>query len=357
MAIDRRFLEETKDAILQHMLNNLSSDVDKRQGSVSWDLLSPAAIELEKMYIALDNILQFGFVNENQPGEYLDLRCAEQGLTRKPTEKATGTVTFYGDDGTLIPLGTEIYTDEEIPIYFVTTEEGAITNGSLTVATEAKEGGVKGNVAIGKITLVTGNITGVASVTNEVDFEGGVDEETDVSLMNRYFERVQYPATSGNASHYRQWALEVAGISDCKIYPVWNGNGTVKVVLLSDDKKAPSQTIVDNVIAHIENVRPIGATVTIAGATEIPINVSATLVLAEGKTLADAQTEIETGIIEYLKTLAFNDPIVRYTRIANVILDAHSVLDYSNLTVNSNTENIQINDGSVAVLGTVSLTE
>jgi len=58
----------------------------------------------------------------------------------------------------------------------------------------------------------------------------------------------------------------------------------------------------------------------------------------------------------YLKTLAFVDPVVRYSRIANVILDADAVLDYSNLTLNGGTTNISITDGSVAVVGTVSVT-
>lgn len=358
MTIERRYLNETQDVILKRMLDNSPDDIDKREGSVTWDMLSPSSIELERLYIELDNILQFGFVNENQPREYLVLRCAEVGITPKPALKAQGAVTFYGNEGTKIPIGTRVYTDEEIPVYFVTTAEGTITaDGYVTVTAEAVEGGVNGNVATNKITLHIGNIVGVTSVTNTEAFEGGTNEETDEALMQRYYDMVTRPATSGNASHYRQWALDVAGISDCKVYPTWDGAGTVKVILLSDDKKAPSQTIIDNVTANIEDNRPVGAVVTVEGATEVVIDVSATLTIVEGKTLADAQSEIETGITEYLKSIAFKDPIVRYSRIANIILDAPSVLDYANLLVNTATTNISIADGSVAIPGTVTLSE
>jgi uncharacterized phage protein gp47/JayE len=56
---------------------------------------------------------------------------------------------------------------------------------------------------------------------------------------------------------------------------------------------------------------------------------------------------------DYLKSLAFIDPIVRYSKIASILLDTPSVLDYSNLTVNGGTANVTIADGSVAVGGTV----
>lgn len=65
--------------------------------------------------------------------------------------------------------------------------------------------------------------------------------------------------------------------------------------------------------------------------------------------------QLENGTKEYLKDLAFNDPIVRYTRIQSIILGIPPVIDYSNLLVNSGTQNIEIAMDSVAVLGAVSV--
>lgn len=347
------FENQTLEVIRQRMIDNIDEPVDKRQGSVVWDLLSPAAIEFAQAYVALDLVLNFGLGLENIPREYLVLRCAAFGITPREALKATGQVTFAGTDGTVIPVGTRLSTDDVEPIYFVTTEEGTITGGTVTVDAEAETAGVRGNVATGKITLVVGDLSGVTSVTNNVPFDGGADEESDESLLQRYLDRVRRPATSGNANHYRQWALEVAGVGDAKVFPVWNGPGTVKVVLLDVDKTAPAQSIIDEVSAYIESMRPIGASVTVIGATEVPINVSATLTLATDKTLADAQNEFESLLIEYLKSLAFVDPIVRYSNIGRLLLDCSSVIDYTNLTVNGGTANVTIADDNVAVKGTV----
>lgn len=347
--------DQTKDAILQRMLDASPEDIDKREGSITRDLLAPAAIELEMAYSELDAVLDKVFA-DTAYGEYLDRLVAGLGITRKPSVKAVGSVVLTGTDGTVIPTGTEVYTDDETPVYFVTTTSGTITNGTATVAAEAKEGGVSGNVAANKIVLTTGDITGITGVNNPQAFDGGVDTESDEDLRNRYLDRVKEPVMSGNAADYLQWALERTGVGDAKVFPVWNGNGTVKVVIIDSERTAPTQALIDDVAAYIELVRPIGATVTVVGATELVINVSATLTLASGYTVNGVKPTIEQGIVDYLKSIAFKGEPVRLSRIANIILDTTGVLDYSNLTVNGGTGNISVPSDQVAVKGTVTLT-
>lgn len=346
-----RYEGNTKDFLLTRMLGTVDPDIDVRQGSVTYDMLSKSAIEFALSYLEMDNLLTFGFLSEDTPSEFVDKRAGEQGLTRKPSVKATGEVKFSGANGTVIPVGTRVSTDT--PVYFVTTEEGTIASGEIIVNAEAEEGGVSGNAVTSEIALVNGELSGVLTVTNEMPFTGGVDVESDESLIERYFEKVQKPATSGNAFQYEQWAKSVAGVGNAKVYPIWNGAGTVKVVLLDENKRAPSAGVISATATYIESVRPIGATVTVVGATEVPITVSATLTLASGSTVTTATNEFNTAFTDYLKTLAFTDSIVRYSKIASILLDTPSVLDYSSLTVNGGTANITIADGSVAVKGTV----
>ncbi|OXM86455.1 baseplate J/gp47 family protein [Paenibacillus rigui] len=343
---------QTQTAILTRMLDASPSNMDKRQGSVTYDLLSPASIELAMAYIELEQVLKLGFADTSY-GIYLDLRCKELGLTRKPAVKAVGDITFTGPEDTFIPKGTEVSTGGKIPVYFKTMADCRLTGGSATVGAEAKTGGFSGNVTIGAIKLLFGAYSGVVSVTNTSTFNGGVDLETDEDLLNRYMERVRRPAASGNANQYRQWALEIAGISDAKVYPLWNGNGTVKIALLDSNKRAPLPSKVAQVNQYIASVAPVGAAITVVAATEVPIHVSGTYTLKPGATLEDARRQIAEGVANYLKTLAFSDAIVRYTQIANVVLDTDAVVDYANLQVNSGTANLTIESGSVAVLGTV----
>lgn len=345
--------QQTKGAILQRMLDASPADLDKRQGSVTYDLLSPAAIELAHAYIELDNVLKFGFAGPQQPSEFLDLRAAEFGLARRPSVKAEGELRFKGDDHIVIPRGTAVSTEDEDPVVFVTVDEATIKQGSAVVKAAAAVGGRSGNVAAGRITLVRGNLSGVLTVTNPLPFVNGADTESDESLLGRYFDRVRRPATSGNAWHYREWALEVPGVGDVKVFPVWNGGGTVKLSVLSDDKRAPVPTIIERVRAAVEERRPVGAQVTVSPAVEVKIDVSAAIKLMPGAVLEDVRTKFQRQLAAFLAGLAFHQTLVPYNRVFGLLLDVEEVLDFSQLTINGTSGNLELAEEQVAVAGMV----
>jgi len=351
----RRYTHKTKEAILQAMLDATPAGIDKREGSITWDMLSPAAVQLAEAYIELDNVLELVFA-ETSNGEFLEMRTAELGVFRKPAVHATGELTFSGPTGTVIPVGTRASTTSVTPILFETTEEGIIdSSGSVTLSAKAVEPGSQGNVPAGTITLVVGDLAGIVTVTNENSFNGGVDAESDAELLQRYYDRVQRPATSGNANHYLQWAKEVPGISDAKVFPEWNGPLTVKVVVIDGNKRSPTPELVQSVFDYIESQRPIGAIVTVEGAVEVPINIFVKVVPATGATVEQITADIQNAVTDYLKSLAFVDPLVRITRIANLLLDIPRIVDYQDLTLNGGTGNIEVLPNQVAVLGTVTV--
>lgn len=353
MAITPRFSDQTEQAILARMLGVVSDAIDKRQGSIAYDLTDPAAQELAQAYINLDLALSYAFLNEDMPSDLLTQAASDLGVDRKPAVQAEGIVSLMGPIDQLVPLGTQVRTDDGE--YFTTLTDVILTLGRANVGVRAVEGGTVGNVRAGDVNTLIGDLVGVVSVTNEADFSGGVNEESDAALLERTYDKVRKPATSGNVYHYEQWAKEVSGVGDAKAFPVWNGPGTVKVVLLSDDKRTPAPQIIADATQYIESVRPIGPTVTVVGVSELPINVSATLTLAEGATLEDAQADFEQAFSAYLESLAFADNLVRYTQIAALLLGVPRIIDYANLTVNGGTANVQTTEEQVAVVGTVTL--
>lgn len=353
MAITPQFSEQTEVAILGRLLDAIVPEVDKRQGSIAYDLSDPAAQEFAHAYISLDRTLSYAFLNEDMPSDLLTIAASDFGVGRKSAIEAKGEVTFTGQIGQPIPKDTQVRTDDGV--YFITLNDVTLTQETAKVTVEAELGGISGNVSVGKIDTVVGDLAGVLTVTNELAFDNGVDEESDESLLQRVYDKVRKPATSGNVYHYEQWAREVSGVDAARVYPTWNGPGTVKVVLLGDDKQAPSQTVIDAVKTHIAEERPVGASVTVVGATEVPINVSADLTLASGATLDEVKADIEKAVNAYLESLAFNDTLVRYTRIAAILLDVPRIIDYANLKVNGGASNIEVANEQVAILGTVNV--
>lgn len=77
----------TYEDILQRMLDRVPNNMDKREGSIIYDALAPAAIELQLMYIELDVIMNESFA-DTASREYLIKRASERGITPEPATNA-----------------------------------------------------------------------------------------------------------------------------------------------------------------------------------------------------------------------------------------------------------------------------
>lgn len=343
--------EQTFEAILERMLNNLPNTIDKREGSVAYDMLAPKAIELAMAYLELSNVIDIGFAATTY-GEFLDLKASEAGLTRIPSAKATGLVVFSSlVDGLEIPTGTVVYTDSGIR--FLTDNDTAIFNGTASSSVTAEVAGLSGNVPVNSIINVE-----IAEVTcnNSSITINGKDTQSDEDLLNAYNAKLRAPVASGNIHHYRQWASEVLGIGDARVIPLWNGNGTVKILLVGTDKKPVIASKVTEVTDYINSVRPIGSTITVESAIAKTITVSADITLAINYTLANVKIEIEREITEYFASASFVDIDIKFSKIGNIILGIPGVLDYSTLTINNQSSNILLAENETPVLGVVTLT-
>lgn len=370
MKLPEYLKQETEENIMQRMLNRISDDIDKTEGSYIWDALAPVAYEMSQMKKDMNEYLKRGFASTTF-GKYLDLRCEEHGLKRGEAKKAVGQEKFTGKPGTLIPASTIISTtiDEMVNIQaveFKTLSNATISEtGEAVVDIEAVEPGSIGNVPAGAVNLMVTPINGIVSITNELASWGGKETETDESLLKKYFNKVQLPSTSGNQADYYNWTMEVEGVGNAQIVPLWNGAGTVKVILLDDNMQPANQQIVDKVQEYLKpnedtkvGKAPIGASVTVVPAESVDINISVSVVLDGSRTLSDVQEDFEVVLTNYLKNIAFSDDTkVRYSLLGTLLLDTKGITDYSNLLINNKTGNIILNKGQVAVKGTVTLNE
>ena len=233
---------QTEAAIKQRMLDAVPSDIDRREGSFVQDTLSPAAIELALNYIELDKVLTLGFA-ETTRGEYLKMRAAEHGIIPNEAVKATGEITTAGTVGATVPLDSIFSTTTGIQ--FKTTVAATIgVSGTVAASIEAVVAGISGNVPAGTITQIPVSIPGVTSVTNAAELEGGLDAESDTSLLARYLQRVRSPAAGGNIADYERWALEVPGVGAVVVLPVKYGPGTVSVAILDTDKEPAGEELI-----------------------------------------------------------------------------------------------------------------
>lgn len=339
------------DTILKRMLGNLNSIYDKTVGSFFYDFFSTIAIEINSLQEQQTEIKNNIFV-DTATGEHLTLKCKERGVDRKQATPSSGYVTIKGKVGAIIPKG-ELVASELINFKIMENKTIPV-GGSISVLVQCESSGTIGNVPTNSITSFPKTLSGLYEVTNPDKFINGYNEESDEELRDRYYLKVRTPATSGNKYEYQSIALEVNGVGGARVIPRWNGRHTVKVVIISSNKTGAGQELITNVFNHIEDKRPIGADITVISAKEKPINISVKLAVdIDNFTTADVQLEVIEKIKEHIKSMAFQREYISYARIGGVILDTEGVIDYSNLLINGDSENISIGNEEVAILGGV----
>jgi uncharacterized phage protein gp47/JayE len=354
---------EDREQILNRILSNIPDRYDKSKGLFPYDFSKATAIEFERKNKEIQKVANKLDV-ENLEGEELERFVYQRtGQERKPATKATTIVIITGQEGAKISKGDLVGADT---VNFISTEDETIdSTGQMTVLVECELAGSIGNVPAGAIKYFPVSIAGLTSVTNLEPITNGYDAESDESLLERYYERIRTPATSGNKYHYSNWAKEVVGVGNARVIPLWAGDNTVKVIIIDSNKQPASTDLVAQVQEYIdpnisglgEGEAPIGAFCTVVSAIPKNINISVTVTKDENYSIEQIKSSIEKNITEYLKEIAFKKNLVSYARIGSIILDVEGVLDYTGLKVNEGIENITIGNEEVAILGQVVINE
>nr|DAD85671.1 MAG TPA: Baseplate J like protein [Siphoviridae sp. ctP6113] len=331
-------------------------EIDTREGSYTNTLISQVAYALWQHSQLLAGLLPIVFPSA-ESGEYLDQHAAQLGMVRQPGTKARAEVTFTGTNGTVIPAGTAVYAPDS-GLRYLTLEAATIAEETAVATVEAESIGADYNVPAGSITSMAVNVPGVDDLANLEAAAGGSDPESDVDLYTRIHDRLSLPITSGNVNHYIQWAKEVAGVSYASCIPLWAGNGTVKVVIAGADKGAVDEEIRSACAAHIEEEKPIGATVTVVSVTETELPVAAAVTLVEGYSTEDVTNQLTAAVSALLASQTFGQAVtIPFSRFLACLLQCAGVADYSILTVNGGTMAISVSAETVPVVGTVNVTE
>ena len=340
------FNEITYEVILSDMLNRVTNDIDKREGSVIYDALAPCAYQLAQVYFLLSNYYDLFFI-DTSVGEYLDRKAADYGITRKAATYAIRRIETSGtvDIGTRWGLNDTTY---EITELLSTNEYCA----------RCEQSGEMGNAYNGILENID-NVNGVTATLTEI-ITSGSDEETDGNLRARMKQYLIDPEQDGNVSQYLQWATEYESVGTAKVFPLWNGGNTVKIAITNGNFLPAETTLVQKFQAYIDpgitglgnGVAPIGSKVTITGGIKKDINIAANVILAEGYTDPEGAAN---AISDYLASITYVKNSVSYMRLGSALLDCASIADLSNLTVNGASIDIALTGEEIPVLNGLSL--
>lgn len=351
------FEQRTFELILQSLLDRVPDTLDKREGSIIYDALAPAAAELQNAYISLDMVLDEGFA-DTASWEYLIKRCAERGIF--PAEATAAVVKGVFTPVNLeIPVGARFNLDD---LNYLA--DSKIEDGAYRLVCETA--GAVGNGHIGPLVPID-YIDGLQTAAISEVLIPGEDEEDAESLRNRYYASLDSQAFGGNIADYKEKVNAIPGVGGVKVYPTWNGGGTVKLVVIDSEYHIPSSDLVSTVQEAVDptdkpgeglGLAPIGHVVTVAGVTGRTINISTNITYQADWSWADVQAAAEAVVDAYFTELAqgweAGSVVVRISQIETRLLNVPGILDIADTNINGAAQNLALDPDEIPARGALS---
>lgn len=220
--------------------------------------------------------------------DFLELHARTRNVFRKKPTASSGTGNLSGVTGKVLPVGSQVRAEG---VSVTTTEACTIgADGTAVVPVKSTATGAATNTTTTVVGTLVSPPEGINSTVTINPLTGGTDAESDDSLLARYLDILRKPPAGGNKYDYKRWALEVDGVTSAYVQPLRRGLGTVDVAITSNND-LPPQDLIDTVLAHIEDLRPVTA--------------KDTLVLAPTKKTVDFVVQVRTSglTVEQVKPL------------------------------------------------------
>lgn len=151
-------------------------------------------------------------------GTDLDDYADRRGMSRKTATKSSVVLVFRGEEGTVIPINTQVR-NKNTGVIYQTLTEITITGYSSAYETEYSNVVIAESINTGsstkskanELTVLLNPISGLTSVTNFYSSTGGEDSESDSEFRERIRDRINVLA-QGTKAYYETIAKENQGI-------------------------------------------------------------------------------------------------------------------------------------------------
>ena len=390
----------TFNEILERMISRVPNSFDKREGSIIYDALAPAALELQRIYIELNSILSDSY-GDTASREYLILRCKERGVIPEQASKAIlrGKFTPSG----INVIGKRFNVNE---LNYVVIRALTDSDGGYEVQCETP--GTIGNRMLGMMIPIE-YIQGLETAELTEVLIPGEDDETTDNLRKRYFDSFKESAFGGNVKDYINKVNTISGVGAAKVKRVWNDDinpleliptqkvvdwangvgmksdpevsrwltaaisagkekkltvgGTVLLTILGSDFNVASNQLIQTVQQEIDptdapgegyGLAPIGHIVNVKSARGVEISVKTEITFETGYSWSNLRNAIEEAIKGYLLELckswaSTSSLVVRIAQIETRLLQIKGIVDIGNTTINGVDKNLTLDGYEIPV--------
>ncbi len=340
----------TYEKILENILKNVPTNVDKREGSVIYDAIAPCALELAHTYIEFDKIIKESFA-DSASREYLIRRAKERDIEPIEATYAYLKGVFNID----VPINSRFSLNG---LNYEVVEK----IGEQTFKMRCETAGSRGNKYFG-VLIPIDYIQGLEKAELTELLIPAEDEEATESLRMRYFKTFESESYGGNVQDYLNKTNALQGVGASKVTPVWAGGGTVKVTILDSEHNKATLELISFVQETLDTTKdgkglgiaPIGHIVTVDTVTELYINIKTSITFENGITFDDVQDEVNEIVSSYLLNIRKEwgnkkTSVIRIAQIESDILNLDGVVDIMGTTINGSSSNIILGDFEIPII-------
>jgi uncharacterized phage protein gp47/JayE len=273
-------------------------------------------------------------------GDDLDSWMADFSFTRLAATAATGQVVFSRFTATnqaVIPVGTQVSTTDGSQAYLVTTDTtnaaydptlaGYLIAAGVTsvrVPVQAVTAGAAGNALEGTITVISGSVQYVDTVTNPVTFGTGEDAESDTDFRARFVLWIASLSKSTlSAIGYALSSMQngvTYTLTENQTYSGLSQPGYFYAVV-DDGSGAPSSTFLGQAYSAIDAVRGFTVTFGVFAPARVTANIAMTITLSAPAVRAEVVALVDAALEAYVAGLALGQTLP-FTQLATIAYGA-----------------------------------
>lgn len=320
------FEDRTFENIMSEMLETVDSSLDRREGSVIYTALVPAAREIAAVYASMNEVIDECFPDTASLDNLIRF-ASDRGVKYREAEKSLIAAEITLSDGSDdISAGERFFINSVFFVY-----AGTKSDDGTRYVLECEKAGEEGNISSGNL-IYDGSAASVISAEIKGIIAYGRNADTIDELRERYFKAIEDAPFAGNRAAYRETAMGVSGIGGCRVTRQNEADYSFYIYLIDDDLKPVSNDeLKDKVESAVTALETIGHTPTVKAALPARFEFS-------GKIISDKDYEsdsifenIKNALRDYVKTLAHDwgsgdTAVFRINDIIRLILSLEGVV-------------------------------
>lgn len=227
-----------------------------READLLWLMMAPLAQEVASQYASINSSLEQTYV-QFAAGEYLDYLGSDRGVDRTAAVGSAGEVSFMGEDGTTIPLGTTVSTvaegaEDEVYLFSTDVATGNVISGATETYLDDPTVAPTVGEALAEVVVVTEG-SGAANEVQTITLHNATGGTFTITYSGQTTAAIDWNDTAADVELALE-ALSNIGVGDATVSGAAGGPYTIEFTAALALTNVATMTVDDSSLTSTGNI-------------------------------------------------------------------------------------------------------